>query len=249
MYEFFTIGEISEYLQIPKSKLRYWDREGLIELSRNSGNDYREYSIKAVTDVANIMFYRSLNVPIKELKKLSGMTVDDLENILNQTERQIDEQIAGLIKTKKRINSKKSVMAKIRAYMQTPYVISEFDFDAIVEFNRDNNQHLQECLANSEKFAVLITPGHEKDYLNGVVQNNPKPDENVIWRKTTVKCLKCLLKFNPVYPGANLGDALSDIYAYLKDNNYKYGAIVARFLIAEFGKKPTNYHEIYVELL
>lgn len=248
MYEFFSIGEIADFFQIPKSKLRYWDKEGLIKLSRNTSNDYREYSVKAVTDVANIMFYRSLNIPIKELKTLSDKKLDDLAEILNKSETRVNAQIQELENTKKRIESTKAALAKIYTYQQNPYVKSEFDFNNIVEFKRGSHKHLQRCIENSANFAVLAPADPNAPIIGGVIYEQPDADDTVIWRNTQKQCLKCIVKYQYGPPQRTITAGIAKLRAYLDEHNYTYGNIITRFLISEFGDTPLNYHEAYIEL-
>lgn len=249
MYEFFNIGEIAEFFQIPASKLRYWDKEGLINLSRNINNDYREYSFKSVSDVATIAFYRSINIPIKELKTLSNKTIDDLAAIFDNTEEKIKNQIQELEVTLKRIETKKNALAKIKAYEQVPYKIEDFNFEAVVEFDRFNREHLHKGLNDSESFAIVVDPAQKEQFLSGIVYAQKPLGQKLLWQNTNKKCLKSLLKFYHGVPQENIQRSMSQLFEYLDKNNYKYGTVIARFLISEFGDNPVNYHEAYVELL
>ncbi|NTQ99747.1 MerR family DNA-binding transcriptional regulator, partial [Enterococcus faecium] len=41
MKKMYTIGQVSELFDLPKSTIRYWDKQGLIRSSRQEENDYR----------------------------------------------------------------------------------------------------------------------------------------------------------------------------------------------------------------
>ncbi len=41
----YTIGQVSELFDLPKSTIRYWDEQGLIRSSRQEENDYRLFDI------------------------------------------------------------------------------------------------------------------------------------------------------------------------------------------------------------
>lgn len=248
MHEIFNIGEIAEFFQIPKSKLRYWDKEGLIKLSRNINNDYREYSFKAITDIVNILLYRRLNISIKELKTLPDKTLDDLAKILHKADTEINEQIQELKTTQKRIAAMQAALAKINEYRQQPYVIDEFDFNRVVEFKRGNHKHLQLCIESTGNFVIFLSAAQNKPHINGVICDTPDADENIIWRNTQKRCLKCIVKLSNDTPHEFDNADMLELYEYLAKHNYKYGAIIARFLISEFGHRPANYHEVYVEL-
>lgn len=249
MYEFFNIGEIADFFQISKSKLRYWDKEGLIKLSRNTNNDYREYSIKAISEVANIMFYRSLDVPIKELKSLSVMSLDDLSAVLDKTEEKIVTQLQELAQTHKRIQDKQRAIEKIKAYEKEPYVLGDNPLSKVVEFGRKTQKYLKHIIENSENFVIVSRREPVNEFLPGVaLAGEPEPDDTVIWQKKCDNYLRCLLKFSHD-PFEDKNIAIEDLLEYLYKHNYNYGVITAPFLFAEFGDNPVNYHEAYVELL
>ncbi|WP_138269529.1 MerR family transcriptional regulator, partial [Anaerofustis stercorihominis] len=62
----YNIGLISKILNIPRSTLRYWESEGLINLKRNKENDYREFDVSSIFEILDIALYRKLNISIKE---------------------------------------------------------------------------------------------------------------------------------------------------------------------------------------
>lgn len=254
LYEFFNIGEIADFFQIPKSKLRYWDKEGLIRLSRNSGNDYREYSLKAVSEVANVAFYRSINVSIKELKKLSEMDIYGLRQILESTQRRIDQEIANMQKTQERLQKKIKSIAKVKAYTGKPFILADNPMSQIVTFVKGDREQLQQCIDDSEKFVFIFNNNVKTDFETGLVTENPRPEDEVIWSNNQRQYLKGLLKLSHddrVFNGkfSENFKELQELYNYLDARGYKYGLILARFLVAEFGDSPTNYYETYVELL
>ena len=45
MKKMYTIGQVSELFDLPKSTIRYWDEQGLIRSSRQEENDYRLFDI------------------------------------------------------------------------------------------------------------------------------------------------------------------------------------------------------------
>ena len=45
MPKLYTIGEVSELLNVPKSTIRFWDEQGLIHSLRHEENGYRMFNI------------------------------------------------------------------------------------------------------------------------------------------------------------------------------------------------------------
>ena len=106
MKDHFIIQEISKIFGVPKSTLRYWDQEGLIHLERNEENHYREFNITTMYDIIDIMTYRALSMSIEDIKKVETGSPDFLRLTLAEKEKELDNQIAQLIKTKEKIQRK-----------------------------------------------------------------------------------------------------------------------------------------------
>lgn len=119
----FTIGELSNILGIEKSTLRYWDKQGLIHLERNNDNNYREYTKNEVIEISDIAFYRSLNMPIKDLRQINTMKVEDLEQTFHQLEDSIAEEINRLESIKKNVVRRQRHIKKYYELMKHPFQI------------------------------------------------------------------------------------------------------------------------------
>ncbi len=64
------INQVEELVGITKKNIRFYEEQGLISPERNRDNGYREYSLKDVELLNKIKLFRSLEVPIEEIKKL-----------------------------------------------------------------------------------------------------------------------------------------------------------------------------------
>ncbi|MGC3728257.1 MerR family transcriptional regulator, partial [Enterococcus faecalis] len=61
----YTIKEVTELFNIPKSTIRYWDEQGLICTTRNVENGYRSFDLEDLFKIYDIDFYRKMGIPIK----------------------------------------------------------------------------------------------------------------------------------------------------------------------------------------
>ena len=98
MSEKYTIKEVSELFHVPKSTLRYWESEGIIGSNRNDHNEYREYTTEDLIIIADILFYRNLNIPVKDLKNIYQKSIHENMNILYASYDRIEKQIQELKK-------------------------------------------------------------------------------------------------------------------------------------------------------
>ncbi|HJF87791.1 MAG TPA: MerR family transcriptional regulator [Companilactobacillus farciminis] len=66
----YTIKKLAEMTGITTRTLRYYDDINLLKPSEVNENNYRIYDEKNVNKLQQILFYRSLNFPLQEIKKI-----------------------------------------------------------------------------------------------------------------------------------------------------------------------------------
>ena len=57
-----TIKEVEERTGLTRSNIRFYEKEKLIEPSRNDKNGYRDYSEKDVENIKKIAYLRTLEI-------------------------------------------------------------------------------------------------------------------------------------------------------------------------------------------
>ena len=87
-----TIGEISEILNITPSTLRFWEKENLFHVSKKS-NNYRTYTNTDLIDIADILYYRNLGVPVKDIRAFSSLELSEYDQFLENQERELNKKI------------------------------------------------------------------------------------------------------------------------------------------------------------
>ncbi|WP_101772909.1 MerR family transcriptional regulator [Peptostreptococcus faecalis] len=97
----YSINELAKLSGITTRTLRYYDEIGILSPNRISSNGYRIYGQIEVDLLQQILFYRELEIPLSDIKKiLTSKNFDkkaSLENHLSQLEKKRD-QIELLIK-------------------------------------------------------------------------------------------------------------------------------------------------------
>lgn len=107
MPKLYTIGEVSELLNVPKSTIRFWDEQGLIHSLRHEENGYRMFNIDDIFQIYDINFYRKLDVPIKQMKNLYGKTIEEHYATIAETEQRIKQEKISLQKKHEEILARK----------------------------------------------------------------------------------------------------------------------------------------------
>ena len=68
-----TVKDVSEITGVSIRTLRYYDEIGLLKPTEFSDAGYRLYDDKALERLQEIMFFKELEIPLEDIKKL-GLT-------------------------------------------------------------------------------------------------------------------------------------------------------------------------------
>jgi len=94
-----TIKEVEEQTGLKRSNIRFYEKERLIEPSRNDQNGYRDYSEKDIENIKKIAYLRTLEISIEDIRNIISDKVSLTEMIEKQAAT-IQTQIERLIKAK-----------------------------------------------------------------------------------------------------------------------------------------------------
>ena len=89
-----TIKEVEQITGLPRSNIRFYEKEKLISPSRNMNNGYREYSEEDIKTIKKVAYLRTLGISIEDIRKISSKEADlyDVVKIQRQTlEQQLSE--------------------------------------------------------------------------------------------------------------------------------------------------------------
>ena len=88
------IGELEEQLQITRSNIRFYEKEGLLSPKRK-GNGYREYSVEDAARLKQIAVLRKIGISIPDIKALLEERTE-FSSVLKEHEHVLQEQIDTL---------------------------------------------------------------------------------------------------------------------------------------------------------
>lgn len=94
-----TIKEFEEQTGLTRSNIRFYEKEKLIEPSRNDQNGYRDYSEKDIEDIKKIAYLRTLDISIEDIRNIMSAKVS-LTEIIEKQAAAIRTQIEDLNKAK-----------------------------------------------------------------------------------------------------------------------------------------------------
>jgi DNA-binding transcriptional MerR regulator/effector-binding domain-containing protein len=123
----FSIGELSQLTQLPVKTLRYYHEEGLlIPAFVDPDSGYRYYNQSHVETARIIVYLRSLEFPLSEIKELLRSDADDdLLDILQRQQSAVKQRIKQLRKAAKSLEQFINEEREARTMAQTADNIQE----------------------------------------------------------------------------------------------------------------------------
>lgn len=90
-----TIKEVEERTSLSRSNVRFYEKEKLIEPSRNERNGYRDYSENDVENIKKIAYLRTLGISVEEIRSILSEKVT-LREILERQKEALSDQMMDL---------------------------------------------------------------------------------------------------------------------------------------------------------
>lgn len=94
-----TIKEVEERTSLSRSIVRFYEKEKLIEPSRNESNGYRDYSENDVENIKKIAYLRTLGISIEDIRNIISEKTT-LQETLERQNEVLKSQITDLNKAK-----------------------------------------------------------------------------------------------------------------------------------------------------
>ena len=94
-----TIKDVEERTCLSRSNIRFYEKEKLIEPSRNESNGYRDYSENDVENIKKIAYLRTLGISIEDIRSIISEKVT-LQEMIEKQKEVLKNQITDLNKAK-----------------------------------------------------------------------------------------------------------------------------------------------------
>lgn len=94
----YSIKQLADLAGISTRTLRWYDKKGLLKPSTISASGYRRYNHQSVVRLQQILFYKELDIPLEQIKKMLNHPQFDQQEALQS-------HLFALIKRRDRINA------------------------------------------------------------------------------------------------------------------------------------------------
>lgn len=97
----YNISEVAKIFNITTNKIRFYEKKGLLEPTRDENNEYRVFSDTDILKLQSILLYRTIGMPIDNIKSIIQGTSCDCVNYVNNQLEIINNEIHRLTTIKK----------------------------------------------------------------------------------------------------------------------------------------------------
>jgi len=89
-----TIGEVAKLFAISTDSLRYYEKSGLLSSHRHEQNSYRYYGYDDLVILMDILTFRSMELPVKDIRQaLCEMDIAAMKNLLQENQQALEQKI------------------------------------------------------------------------------------------------------------------------------------------------------------
>ncbi len=92
----FTVKQLSKMAGVTPRTLHHYDDIGLLKPSRVGDNGYRYYGEEALLRLQQILFYREMDMPLDDIRKIMGRRDFDVQKALESHKDALSKQIERL---------------------------------------------------------------------------------------------------------------------------------------------------------
>ena len=135
----FTVNQLSKIASITPRTLHYYDEIGLLKPTTIGDNGYRYYGEDALLRLQQIMFYRELDIPLEDIKKIMGRRSFDVLGALATHKAQLEKRINRLEKLIKTVDNTIDHM-KGKKEMSKKQLFEAFNEEQQAEYEKEAMQ-------------------------------------------------------------------------------------------------------------
>lgn len=229
--QYFSIKYMSDLFNIKSSKIRYWEDKKLISPHRLS-NGYREYDIKDIITLSNIINFQKMNFSLAMIKDAQTGQSDLLQQDLDLADKSIDQQIAYLYEAKSRIQHQRNIIHEYDQLIKKNFSYSHPDFTEIKNFQNTNPEMMQKYLQNNLDYVVIFKIKDQKiiSTNEGIILNENNIKEDSLYSVSpNTKWISFLFKAEHADP---LNNNLKPILTFLNKEGYPTDLVICKYLLS-----------------
>lgn len=245
---YLSIGEVSRLLNIPEHTLRYWQEAKIFSVSQGT-NNYRQYTVADLLNIAEIAFYRNIGIPVREMERFSHFSLEDYGKVLQSVRERLEQTISNLESMRSLAALKARHVQEIAFLRQTDFVMEEVPFHSVSRFLYSDREKLVRYTRNPSLYVRCIDTRDFSSEIRGIIADDLPTQEEIIWRKIEKEKQPFAAFLIEEYPEEAYANNIAEGLAPIR-RLHKTGILLANFLLSEIREgRKIDYLKGYVELL
>lgn len=246
MEEYGHITNVAKLFHIAPSALRYWDEAGLVRFERGADNNYRIPTVQTFLDICDVLLYRRLSIPVKDIRALPEMDLEAMRAMLIKNEQSLNQKIEELRGAVRQIRAKQKTIERLELLHAAPLTVVSVKLPEMREILFSDEQALQAYIKDPESAAILFAPPYNAvpDYGNFSAAGSGAllRQGDALPRDYLAGLLRIDSDNDLVHNAARFAD-------WAGEHSRRAGALLGRYLLSscEEGRRY-DYYEAWLEL-
>ncbi len=125
----YRIGEMAEFFGLTKEAIRYYERKGIVNSTRDAQTGYRYYERDEITTLKQIRTYESLGFSLEEAQSMVvETTFPDMEERLDDKIRELKKREEAIARMQQALEEQQQYIADYKAGKKTLQIMPETYF-------------------------------------------------------------------------------------------------------------------------
>lgn len=183
------IHEVAQLLDIDASTIRFWERKGLLHLARDTENGYRYFNNQSLIEIIDIIFFRNLQFPIKDLIDHQNATLNERKVSFIQLKKELKDLKEKVIIAESILNRRIEATTEASILLKNSTQITEKDirFEKIESFNLRFPSHVDKYLTDPSCYILFFSGEDYKHFDEGIISNSTSQEirNKILWSKNS----------------------------------------------------------------
>ena len=158
MRKSYKIGEVANILGVSTDTIRYYEKMGIVYSKKDPVNGYRYFTPADIYALLDVLFYRSMDIPVEEVRNImNSYQHRDVKILLEQKERQVQEKI----------REQQALLGRIRATIEDYRIMEE-------------NLGVFQVCPMPPMVLFHESPADSQAYFNNMVEQERRPPSQLV---------------------------------------------------------------------
>lgn len=245
MEEKFSIGRVAQLLNIPAATIRFWEKAGLLSISKGT-NHYRVYESRDLAEIADVMFLRNCGVPVKKILHMRSNNLGQYQDSLCQMEQHMREWVEQGQRVCRQIQKQIACANEICRLRQTAFQQETVPFKRIVFFDYHEKEKLLRYSQDPSLYVRYLDTRDQATEVRCIVATKDEVAGDLCWERPKDSRFLTFLIRERVERNYQ-----SDVWESLAvvQRQYHTGTLLAQFLLTAMEDgEPTDFLKGYIEV-